>query len=206
MTSTNNNKPEERAFLKRKVLASCIINMSLSDSKFGLTKFEKLLHLADYYVIKRNLGQCYYKKPAGPYDNRFTKVYFEQTTKSKWYHQSGNGDFNRIVAGEKQEKSTGVYDFFTDEELEKLKNLVATFSSSNYEQPEIVSTMFAVWNNRIIKQEPISDELLKQDFLAWDEGKAKYKDRLDKALEWMKKEEMIPDGWGKVIEEAKKKK
>ncbi len=60
-------------------------------------------------------------------------------------------------------------------------------------------------NNRIIKQEPITDELLKQDFLNWDDQKIKYKDRLDAALKWMRSEGIIPDGWGKVIEKAKSK-
>ena len=48
---------ERDYFLKRKVLATYIINQSLNDSKLGDTKFEKLLHLSDYFAIKRNLGQ-----------------------------------------------------------------------------------------------------------------------------------------------------
>jgi len=33
----------------------------------------------------------------------------------------------------------------------------------------------------------------------------KYKNRLDNALKWMKKEGIVPNGWGKVIEKAEKK-
>ena len=62
-----------------------------------------------------------------------------------------------------------------------------------------------VWNNRIIKQEPITDELLKEDFLNWDKQKIKYKNRLDNALKWMKQEGIVPNGWGKVIEKAESK-
>jgi hypothetical protein len=83
--------------------------------------------------------------------------------------------------------------------------LVNYFKKWTYELPEIIATLYAVWNNRIIKQEPITDDLLKEDFLNWDEQKTKYKDRLDNALKWMRENRIIPDGWGKVIEKANKK-
>jgi len=41
--------------------------------------------------------------------------------------------------------------------------------------------------------------MLKQGFLNWDKNKAKYKDRLDNALTWMRNKGIIPDGWGKYI-------
>jgi hypothetical protein len=77
---------------------------------------------------------------------------------------------------------------------------LAKFRKSTWEQCEIISTLYAVWNNRIIKNETITDELLKQDFLAWDLQKKKYISRLDNALQWMRDKEVIPDGWGKLIE------
>ena len=83
-----------------------------------------------------------------------------------------------------------------------MDKLIRHFSNSDYEKPEIISTLYAVWNNRIIKGEPITNELLQEDFLKWDKQKIKYKDRLDAALEWMKKEGVVPDGWGKAIEKS----
>ncbi|MDM1377262.1 hypothetical protein HX023_17485 [Myroides marinus] len=77
------------------------------------------------------------------------------------------------------------------------------FKDSNYKQPEVVSTLYAVWNNRIIQKEMITDVLLKQDFLAWDEQKEKYVDILDKALVWMRSNKIVPTGWGKVINASK---
>ncbi|MPT32642.1 MAG: hypothetical protein E2600_13475 [Chryseobacterium sp.] len=82
---------------------------------------------------------------------------------------------------------------------------MAIFENTNYERPEIVSTLYAVWNNRIKKDETITDDLLKEDFLNWDPGKAKYKDRLDKALDWMRENNVVPNGWGKEVKRAKRK-
>lgn len=195
---------EENHFVKRKVLASYIINQSLSDSKFGDVKFEKLLHLSDYFALKRNLGQKYFQQAAGPYDNAFTRAYFQQIENSKWFKRTRSGNQFIFSAAQNHTKSTNTYDYFSSEELSRVNGIINYFKKCDYEQPEIISTLYAVWNNRIIKQEPITDDLLKQDFLNWDAQKIKYKDRLDAALNWMRKEGVVPDGWGKVIEKAKR--
>lgn len=197
---------EESHFVKRKVLATYIINQSLDDQQFGDVKFEKLLHLSDYFAIKRNLGQNYYQKVAGPLDNSFTIPFFEQIEKSKWFNRKKFGRQFQFSKAVNHSKSLNTYSCFSDEELAKVQKLIDYFKKSDYEKPEIISTLYAVWNNRIIKQQPINDALIKQDFLEWDENKAKYKDRLDGALAWMRKEGVVPDGWGKVIEKPKTKK
>ena len=196
---------EENAFLKRKMLATYIINQSLTDIKFGDVKFEKLFFLSEYFAIKRDFGQMYYVKAAGPYDNKFTYAYFDQIEKSKWFMRQRRDYQYVFAAGEKHDKSLKMYGLFSDDELQCVDKLITLFKEFNYEIPEIIATLFAVWNNRIIKQQPISDELLKEDFLNWDAQKIKYKDRLDGALEWMRAEGIVPDGWGKVIEKTEKK-
>ncbi|MCF6347535.1 MAG: restriction endonuclease subunit S [Flavobacteriaceae bacterium] len=196
---------EEKHFLKRKILASYIINQSLNDSQFGDVKFEKLLHLADYYVIQRNLGQKYFKKAAGPYDNTFTYAYFQQVLKAKWYYKERLGNLNRIKAGVNQSKSINTYGHFSQEELNQVNELINKFKNSNYQIPEIISTLYAVWNNRMLKKQAITDELLKEDFLNWDKQKIKYIDRIQRALTWMRENKIIPNGWGNVIEKATKK-
>jgi len=199
---------EEKHFVKRKMLASYIINKSANDEKFGDTKFEKLLHLSDYHILKRNLGQEYKQKAAGPYDNKFTVPFFNQTIKAEWFYKQRLGKMNRIVLGNNNIKSQSTYDFFTAEELQEIDKLISTFKSFDYKIPEIISTLYAVWNNRIIRKQDISDENLKQDFLNWDKGKAQYvypKDRVTPAIGWMKKNEFVPDGWGKIIEPPKSK-
>jgi hypothetical protein len=195
---------EDKHFVKRKVLATYIINQCLNDTKFGDTKFEKLLHLSDYHAIKRNLGQAYLQKAAGPYDNTFTISYFAQIEKSQWFTRLKKGNQFVFTAGQKHIKSINTYNFFSAEELQRVRNIISYFKKYDYEQPEIVSTLYAVWNNRIIRQQNISDDLLIEDFYNWDEQKKKYeKSRLQNALEWMRGELFIPDGWGNLIERAK---
>lgn len=199
--------PEEKHFLKRKILATYIINQSLTDTKFGDVKFEKLLHLSDYFAIKRNLGQKYFQQAAGPYDNAFTNAYFNQIATAKWFKRTKNGRQFVFSPGQNHDKSKNTYDYFSKEEFNRVNEIITYFKKYDYEQPEIVSTLYAVWNNRIINKQEIKDHLLITDFYAWDKQKKKYEEtRLKKALQWMKDKEFVPDGWGKVIEKAKRNK
>lgn len=196
---------EEKYFLKRKVLATYIINESLNDTNFGDVKFEKILYLSDYFAIKRNLGQKYYQQTAGPYDNAFTIQYFPQVINAKWFNRSKDGKQFVFSAGQQHAKSTSTYNFFSTDELQRVNEIISYFKKYDYEQPEIVSTLYAVWNNRIILQEQITNDLLIDDFYKWDEQKKKYeRSRLEKALTWMRNKNFIPDGWGKMIKKAKK--
>jgi type I restriction-modification system DNA methylase subunit/restriction endonuclease S subunit len=199
------NKPEDKPFLKRKILATYIINQSLNDLHFGDVKFEKLFYLSEYFAIKRNFEQKYYVQAAGPYDNVFTREYFKQVEQSKWFNRQRKGNQYIFSKGEKHDKSLNTYSMFSGNELEQVNTLINYFKKSDYEQPEIIATLYAVWNNRIIKQEPITDEFLKEDFLIWDAQKIKYKNRLDGALKWMREKGIVPDGWGEVIERVKTK-
>jgi len=191
--------------VQRKMLATHIINQSLEDKSFGKTKFEKLLHLVECHVLQKDLNQNYSVQAAGPYDGGFTKTFWDEVLKSKWFAIEEQGNLRRIVGGENNDKSLKDYGYFSDEEKQKINDFIKIFDHTNYERPEIVSTLYAVWNNRIKRNEPITDELLKEDFLNWDAGKAKYANRLDKALEWMREKDVVPSGWGKEIRRAKKK-
>ena len=207
--TVKNNELESNSFIKRKMLGTYIINQSLDDDKFGDVKFQKLFYLSECFVIKRNFGQKYYVKAAGPYDNHFTFNFYDQVTKAGWFDIQKNVVSNvqtKITAGKNNDKSRKNYGYFSAEELAKVDALINYFKKSDYEQPEIIATLYAVWNNRKKKQEPITDELLKEDFLNWDKKKLKYKDRLDNALNWMRKKGIVPDGWGEVIEKTNKKK
>ncbi|HEY0744376.1 MAG TPA: restriction endonuclease subunit S [Chryseosolibacter sp.] len=196
---------EEDFFKKRKALACYIINQSLDDERFGDTKFEKLLNLSDQYAIQRNLGQNYYQKVAGPYDNEFTKLFYIQIAAEKLYKRKRRGNQSVFIPDINHKKTFTADTYFSNDELSRIDKLITYFKKYTYEEPEIISTLYAVWNNRIIRQHQITDEVLKQDFLDWDVKKKKYKDRLDAALAWMRKENIIPNGWGKLIEKPKGK-
>lgn len=186
-------------YVRRKMLASFIINSSLDDRYFGKTKFEKLLHLIEYHIVKGDYGQKYTVQAAGPYDGSFTKRFWSEVLRGGWYRLEDFGSLQRVMAGDSHKSSLADYGYLDEDIKLKISGFISIFKESNFERPEIISTLYAVWNNRIIKHELINDALLKKDFLEWDAQKIKYEDRIDKALSWMKENGIVPTGWGTII-------
>ncbi|WP_288446707.1 restriction endonuclease subunit S [uncultured Chryseobacterium sp.] len=186
------------------ILASYIIQ-ELNTPDFGRTKLQKILHLAEYHCRLETPLQ-YYKKTAGPYSKNLENDIENLLRRNKLYdskkEELKNSDKSKVnyipLSGAKQINS-----FFTTEfkdQKEDIDNLLKKFNDKPMEFCEMISTMYAVWNNRLIKGETIDNEELKKDFLAWDAQKIKFLDKLDYSIEWIKKEGLEPSGFGKYID------
>lgn len=194
----------DEEYLKRKMLAVYICNQSLNDQSFGKTKFMKLMHLIEYHIVKDNdITREYYKHTAGPYDGAFANKFWDEVIEDKWYRFEELGKLQHVVCGAKHKDTEDYENSIADDLKQQISEFINLFKVTTYKQPEIVSTLYAVWNNRMIQKEMITDALLKQDFLAWDEQKIKYSDVLDKALGWMRANKIVPTGFGSVIKASK---
>lgn len=186
------------------ILASYIIQ-ELHTPDFGRTKLQKILHLAEYHC-KLETPLQYYKKTAGPYSKNLENDIENLLRRNKLYdskkEELKNSDKSKVnyipLSGAKQINS-----FFTTEfkdQKRNIDNLLEKFNDKSMEFCEMISTMYAVWNNRLIKGETIDNEELKKDFIAWDPQKIKFLDKLDYSIEWIKKEGLEPTGFGKYID------
>ena len=188
------------------VIAGHIVNTLYQSQGWGRTKLQKALHLSSYYS-QADLGACYIRNTAGPDDQSFMN---QIDLKFKQYHHVEVFP-NITLDGKKHyvyrptedihilEK---VYDGYPEITRQKIDFILSKMSSWDLAQSEIISTLYAVWNNRIIKNLPISDDLLFADFYKWSEHKSEYSsDKVLKMLDYMRKENIIPTGWGKYIED-----
>ena len=188
------------------VIAGHIVNTLYQSQGWGRTKLQKALHLSSYYS-QSDLGACYIRNTAGPDDQSFMN---QIDLKFKQYHHVEVFP-NITLDGKKHyvyrptedihilEK---VYDGYPEITRQKIDFILSKMSSWDLAQSEIISTLYAVWNNRIIKNLPISDDLLLTDFYKWSEHKSEYSSaKVLKMLDYMRKENIIPIGWGKYIED-----
>ncbi|UCA61370.1 restriction endonuclease subunit S [Chryseobacterium rhizoplanae] len=186
------------------ILASYIIQ-ELHTPDFGRTKLQKIIHLAEYHCRLETPLQ-YYKKTAGPYSKNLENDIENLMRRNKLYdskkEELKNSDKSKVnyipLSGAKQINSFFITEF--KDQKEGIDNLLKKFNDKPMEFCEMISTMYAVWNNRLIKGEIIDDEELKKDFLAWDAQKIKFLDKLDYSIEWIKKEGLVPTGFGKYID------
>jgi hypothetical protein len=193
--------PKKCNSTERAILAGHIINKTNKED-FGRVKFQKLLHLTEYFC-KIDIDSNFSKNVAGPHDGQLINEIESTLKRYRFYDikQSGKGNhkvnYTPLSSVDELEE---IFNTNFESERERIDMFLTKFRKSSWEQCEIVSTFYAVWNNRLILNQEITDDLLKQDFLNWDVQKIKYLDRLDGALQWMKDKGVVPDGWGKLIE------
>jgi type I restriction enzyme S subunit len=183
------------------ILAGHIINLN-NTTDFGRVKFQKLLFLTEY-ICKIDFDSHYIQKVAGPYDDVLIKGIEADFNRMRFFNVVQDNTDNKRVRYHALAGATELESLFQEnfpDELVKINNTLLKFRPLSWGECELIATLYAVWNNRIIKNEPITDELLYNDFMAWDKQKSKYQSVFHKWLFWMKDERIIPDGWGKYID------
>lgn len=184
---------------ERTILAAYLIK-KFNGKGFGRVMLMKLLFLIEY-ICELDFDSQYKVNVAGPYDDLIREI--ELKLRTHKLYNAKQDKFDNHVTYQEMGGTTNVESLFCEnfsQEVSLINSILEKFKNSHWEQCEIIATMYAVWNNRLIKCSPINDMALKQDFLNWDPHKAIYKDRLDSALTWMRSHDVVPKGWGKAIE------
>ena len=187
------------------IIAGHIVNRSHKSRGWGRTKLQKSLHLIGY-CMQLNLGNEYIRNTAGPDDQQLMD-YIDQKFRQ---YRHVNKVCEKLPDGKTHYSYTPTpmiqdvevaYEKYSKELREQIDALIDKLNTMDLAGAEILSTLYAVWNNRIIKQEQITDDLLIADFYAWSTHKADFEEtRVRKALNYMRSEGIIPTGWGKYID------
>ncbi|MFA5298730.1 MAG: restriction endonuclease subunit S [Lutibacter sp.] len=189
--------------IQKVILAGHILNKNNTED-FGRVKFQKLLFLTEY-ICEIDLNSNYVQKAAGPHDDFLIRNIELDLKKHQFFDiRKSNDKKNKVTYTSTNSAKSLETEFLINfkNEAKKVDALLEKLNKFSWNDCEIIATLFAVWNNRIIKDQPISNDLLKQDFLDWDKQKIKYKNRLEGALSWMKNNDVVPYGWGKYIDKA----
>ena len=187
------------------IIAGHIVNRSHKSRGWGRTKLQKSLHLIGY-CMQLNLGNEYIRNTAGPDDQQLMNhidqkfKQYRHVNKVSEKLPDGRTHYSYTPTPMIQDVETA-YEKYPKELREQVDALIDKLNTMDLAGAEILSTLYAVWNNRIIKQEQITDDLLTADFYAWSKHKADFEEaRVRKALNYMRDNNIIPVGWGKYID------
>jgi type I restriction enzyme S subunit len=187
------------------IIGGHIVNTLHQSRGWGRTKLQKSMHLIGYHC-QLDFGNEYVRNVAGPDDQKlmnhldikfkqFRHVNVERISKGK-----GNTHYNYTPTPMIAELEQ-VFEKYPVETRNEINSLLNKLKAMDLARAEIVSTLYAVWNNRIIKKQPIDDDLLLVDFYDWSDHKADFEqDLVLRALNYMRREGIIPRGWGKYID------
>ena len=187
------------------IIAGHIVNRSHKSRGWGRTKLQKSLHLIGY-CTQLNLGTEYIRNTAGPDDQQLMNHIDQKFRQYRHVNKvceklpDGRTHYSYTPTPMIQDVETA-YEKYPKELREQVDALIDKLNTMDLAGAEILSTLYAVWNNRIIKQEQITDDLLTADFYAWSKHKADFEEaRVRKALNYMRDNNIIPVGWGKYID------
>jgi type I restriction enzyme S subunit len=187
--------------LERKVLAGKIIHLLHDDKYFGLTKFQKILYLVENFS-EVSYETNFIQERAGPYDKEFTIAFRKEMQEKDWLQEVQKGSITKFIAGDNIGSLIKDYAVYFREKGKQIVFVIQQLKDKSTHEAELIATLYAVWNNRLIKRKPVKIDLLVEDFFNWSTKKKEefQPEEVVATFKWMKQIKFVPSGFGKVID------
>ena len=139
----------------------------------------------------------YKREAAGPLDNSIYKME-RIMKKNKWFKVIKSGSMYKYKPLENTRGYKPYFDKYWESYTEKLNQFLSLAKKFTTEQSEIIDTIYAVWNDFLIEgKKPSDSKIIYEVKNNWHERKKKFSDeRLKKAIQWMKEQNLVPQGYG----------
>lgn len=183
----------------RQLLAAEILSRH---NQHGMTqmKLQKLLHILEYEARIDEIAGDYQRQAAGPYDNRMMYGISAGLEKQKWFKTLGRGKNATYSPLEKAGQHQKYWSHW-ESKHPKIDSILSLLGKLKPEQCEIVSTLYAAWNDLHLEaRSPTDEEIIAEASHPdrWHEAKAKIDPaKWPKALGWMREKQLIPTGYGR---------
>jgi hypothetical protein len=140
------------------------------------------------------LNTSFAKHAAGPLDPKLMYSIDKEFERQKWFKKVKRENYGfKYEPLEKMESYKTYYSRYYSNQKESIDRIIELFRKANSDFCEKVATLFAVWKENILKNDPTDEPSLFRGFYAWDEKKARFKEsELVKALAWMRENDIVP--------------
>jgi hypothetical protein len=193
-------RPPSIAALDRRLAIVCtLVNRLAEDRHFGRTKMAKLFYLVDA-TQNLKLETSYQRQAAGPLDARTlydSEIGLEAlAVKHRYLSVEKAGHKITYRRGPNLAEALDRARIVLGTSRKPMNRLIDLFRKRDTDECEIVATLYACWNDLILDSKDVGDASIIQEFLgAWHEKKRRFSgQRLQKALEWMRANDLVPIG------------
>ena len=189
-----NKLSKSKSFFRRVVLAAEIVNECHSEPRFGNVKLQKMIFLCEH-ASNMNFETNYFKKAAGPYDNRLMHSLRTEFEKQKWFkiEKENGGGRIKYLPLENSEKYKKYYiSYFSDVHTE-IEYLINTLRNELTKDVELVATIFFCWAEIINKKSVFSSQLIIKKVYSFHPEKKKFSElEILRKIDWMKEKGIYP--------------
>lgn len=180
-----------QAVLMTKVLDKCHKGM-------GRVKLEKTMYTIET-IIGFDFETEYVRQVAGPLDESLYKCEGIISRVNHWYtvHESQYGVSYKPTKN--ADKYQSYYCRYFGNYNTEIERIIDIFASYTTEQAEVIATLLAAWNDAIIEGKSFTDTDIVNDVLNnWSEEKKRFsKDVWLRAMDELRKKDLMPKGYGK---------
>jgi hypothetical protein len=200
-------KIRRAAVFKRLVLSAYILDNICDEPTAGRVKLEKMLYLSEH-CARLPLHSEFHRAAAGPYDAQALYAIESQLQRNQWFRRQKMTGESRAYS---RLPKVDIYKTYIDANLNKqqrsiIDKLIRLFKTAHTIQCEIVATLYGAWNDFIIDGEnPSDDQIVDEVLTNWHKSKERVeRDRWLAALNWMRKKDIMPTGYGVSTKNAKR--
>lgn len=193
----------EQVLCRRLAVAGLLVRSLHAEPHFGRTKLAKLFYLADLHG-GLNLQTEYQREAAGPLDQRALyndRIGIEALAlKYQIFRSERRGKMERYELSTSDAALDDFAKTHLGDNIHNITEIAKLFKPLTTEQSEIIATLFACWNDFLLRKHAPTDDEIALDFLHhWHPQKSRFsKPRLLKALAWMRQNGIVPKGRGKL--------
>jgi len=184
----------------RAATACYAIKKMQGKSYFGRTAAVKILYLAEAHLgLPLNFQPM--REAAGPLD-KWIYAFERQGEHEGWFKvvetdiRNGKTKIEYQVKSAIAQKSVLIEKICSDNQLKEFDRLLGLFTDKTTEEAEIITTLFAAWNDFLIDgYTPQDEEIVKEVRENWHESKARFTPaKLKESLSWMRRNHLVPQG------------
>ena len=192
-----------KARFAQAVLMSKILDSNVS--YMGRVKLEKML-----FTIEHSLGfdfdTEYHREAAGPLDSSIYECEKIISRNTKWFYVNSSSYGVSYKPQKDMSNYKKYYERYFSDYNEEIERIIAVFKNYSLEKAEIIATLYGAWNDFIIDKKQFTDEDIVIEVLTnWNDSKKRFsKEVWLRAIESMRKNNIVPKGYGKhtIIKEV----
>lgn len=177
----------------------CKIIEKLKNYNLGRVKAEKTL-----YLIEKEVGfdfnNKYVREAAGPLSENIYKCESIISKKNKWVNIKKVKKHIKYETLPNFHKYSQYYDKYFSSYDNQIENIIDIIKNYSTDKAEMVATLYAAWNDFIIKKDKVSDiEIVKDVRENWNDRKKRFNEKeWLEVLEEMKQNGLTPKGNGNL--------
>jgi type I restriction enzyme S subunit len=178
----------------RTVLSAEIVHRLYAERTLGRVKLAKIFHLCEHIAQLPEIQGQYRREAAGPFDEVMIKENIRQMEELQWYRETSelkeDGSVRKhsyTPLAHAGEHSKYLEQYWPQEKLDLVTQLIEEMRPWKTEQCEIISTTYAAWNDLLLAgQEPTEAAILHEILNNWHDSKRRIPEsKWHEAIAWI---------------------